>query len=566
MSLIVWGFVIRVPQGGRADDTLAPVTEFFIWFLVLGALAALSAIGIAIVALRGHTVSHWAAVLLAATIAMTAWTYASTVPASIVVRVSGPGSRPGPELAQLAWPMLVAATALLLVGSVWAINTRLSASRVLVAVLSPWTAAGVAACTVAGLLVTSLWWPHIQGHPTTAAPIAVAPLPTALGTEVAYTVALDDPEHLLVAGPGFVTFRPGGEITAYDPVSGATRWTLTMQAFPKDCALDLARSTGAGPNAVVVAQCRRPQLLSVRPVGGGGEAVLMGFDANTGEQLWLNDAGFELPYGTGASESVVAVIRRDEEVGSLDPQTGLVRWVRPSQKGPCEREAHVIDDQIVTTPCYGSVDVRMMDGLTASEKTIALPVPLSTVPTDLEISVLATAGRLLVLQTASRYSSDPTRAARDRTRYMTLVVDISTGVVTFHLSAPGSNPRPPLPGSVVQLGSGDIDGQQYVDIYSMTDREVTRLQPFAAMWPAHDRFQWAQIGDDMVTGAASDERGVHIAVVASNGSVTRRPSLCPERADQRSQGAGIVPVPGAILMLCPPPGVSSDGWDLIGVR
>lgn len=84
----------------------------------------MAALGIGVGALLGRTVSRWAAALLAVTVAMTAWAYISSVPASVAVRVSGFGARPAPELSQLAWPMLTVAAALILTGAVWAINTR----------------------------------------------------------------------------------------------------------------------------------------------------------------------------------------------------------------------------------------------------------------------------------------------------------------------------------------------------------------------------------------------------------------------------------------------------------
>lgn len=562
LAVTAYGFTIRVPNGGRAPDTLAPVTEFFVWCLILGSLTTVAVLGIGIGALLGRTVSHWAATLLAFTVAMTAWTYSSSVPASIVVRVSGLGAQPAPELAQLGWPLLVVAAALLLVGSVWAINTGQSVGRSLLTLLSPWTAAGVALSLVAGIAVAGWWWPRTQTHSATADHVAVAPLPTAVGTRVAYSIPVFDPEHVLAAGPGLLTYERDGAITAYDAATGAKRWHIAAEVFPKDCGLKAVRSTGNTAESVVIAQCMRPQLHEIAPVSPDNEPVLIGFDANTGEQLWLNDAGFELAHGVGASDTVVAVVRRAEEVGSLDPQTGVVRWVRPSDEGPCESTAHVINDQVVTGPCYG-VDIRVADGYTGQERLISLPVALPVVATDLEVVPLGAYDGRLLLQTRSRLRIKPGAAGRERIGVLS--VDIDTGAVTFINSDSESSRRAPVSGPLVQLGVGGRDGELWVEVFSLLSRTLTRVEGFSVSTSLIDGLAWAQIGDRMVTAAARDSKDIFIASAAADGTVIRTPSPCPQRVSG-GRGAGIKAVPGATLVLCPPLGDDIHGWDILGMR
>lgn len=560
IALIAYGFSIRVPHGGRAAETLAPVTEFFVWFLVLGSLTALTVLAIGVGALLGRNVSYSAATLLAATLAMSAWTYTSSVPASIGVRVSGFGARPAPELAQLAWPLLTVAAALILVGSMWAINTRQTLRRSVPAVLSPWTAAGVALSLLAGVAVADWWWPRTQTRVQTAERAALAPLPTSLGSDVAYSLPLYEPENLLPAGPGFVIFHPGGSLTGFDGPNGAVRWKATAQVFPDDCLLDTVRSTGISADAVVIAQCRRPRLHSVTATGGRGEPVLMGFDANTGQQLWLNDDGFELPSGSGRSDAIAAVVRREEQVGALDPRTGTVRWTRPLTEDQWAGWADVINDDIVLTPDYGDATVRVLNGDTGAERLIDLPVQHPSLAT---IPFAADAGLLIVQTRIQERAVNP--ADRPRDTYGTWKIDIATGAVEPIPSIYGANPDFPMPGPLVQLGSESRrDQPRYVEVYSLPQRRLIRVPDVSTSTGLVARYAWAQIGENLVTAADRATDAADLVTVAPDGTVTRTPSPCPvDRVGER--GGGILPVPGATLVLCR---LTQDisGWDVLGLR
>lgn len=563
ITLIAYGFSIRVPHGGRAAETLSPVTEFFVWFLILASLTTLTALGIGIGALLGRNVSYSAATLLAVTIAMSAWTYLSTVPASIGVRVSGFGTRPAPELAQLAWPLLTVAAALILVGSIWAINTRQTLWRSVLAVLSPATAAGVTLSLLAGVAVADWWWPRTQTPVETAERADLAALPTTLGSHVAYSLPLYEPENILPAGPGFAIFDQGGSLTGFDGPTGAVRWKATAQVFPDDCLLDTVRSTGSSADAVVIAQCRRPRLHSVTPTGGRGEPVLMGFDANTGQQLWLNDDGFELPSGTGTSDNVAAVVRRKEQIGSLDPRTGTVRWTRPLTEDEWAGWADVINNDIVLTPDYGNATMRVLNGDTGAERLIDLPIQHPSLET---IPFAADAGLLIVQTRIQGRAVDPTHRPHDT--YGTWKIDVATGAVEPIPSIYGGNPDSPMPGPLVQLGSDGRDEQSYVEVYSLPQRRLVRVMGVSTSTGLVGRYAWAQFGDNLVTAAdrgTSSTDSATLVSVAPDGSLTRTPSPCPT-SGYGDRGGGILAVPGATVLLCQSGEDTGYGWDVLGVR
>ncbi|WP_241473874.1 outer membrane protein assembly factor BamB family protein [Mycolicibacterium neoaurum] len=557
IAVIAYGFTIRIPHGGRAAETLSPVTDFFILYLILGSLTALSLLATAVGALTGRTVSHWAATLLAVTVAMSAWTYISSVPASIGVRLSGLGARPARELAQLAWPLLTVSAALILAGSIWAINTHQTLRRTVLTLLSPWTAAGIAVSMVAGAAVAGWWWPHHQTHMNTAERVEIPALPTTLGDQVAYSLPLYDPENIQAAGPGFVIFDQGGAITAFDGATGAQRWKATANVFPDGCLLDTAQSTGISAQSVVIAQCRRPQLHSVTPTGGRGEPVLMGFDANTGAPLWLNDDGFELANDAGVSDTVTAVVRRNEQVGSLDPHTGSVRWTRPLHDKQWNGSVQVLNNDIVIPP-YRGEPVRVLDGDNGDERLIDFPVDTDNV----ELITLAADSGLLVVQTGT-----PTDNPADypRSTYRTWSIDIHTGAVEQIDSVyRGGRPDFPRPGPLVQLGTQGRDEQRYVEVYSLPQRRLARVIGVSTSTSMVGRYAWAQIGANIINPADQSTDAPTVITVAPDGAITHTPSPCPIEASKR--GGGILTVPGATLMLCPPTDQTSHGFDVLGMQ
>ncbi|MGU3499444.1 outer membrane protein assembly factor BamB family protein [Mycobacterium sp. C31M] len=516
-------------------------------------------------ALSGRNVSRTAAALLAATVALTAWVYLGSVVESTGVRISGLGARPALVMAQIAWPLFAVSAALLLIGAVWAVNTRLSVRRSLLAILSPWAAVGLTASVVAGVGV-SVFWMHGQSRPLTAEPTAAAPFPSTVGTEIAYSIQLHARERVLPAGPGFAVFSAGGGITAYDGGSGAPRWNVPAEVFPTDCRLRAMRSTGVSDDAVIVAECGRPQLHSVRPVNPeAGEPVLMGFDANTGRALWLNDDGFKLAEGAGTSASMVAVSRRNEEVGPLDPRTGTVAWVRPGAEHPCGGSASVVGEALVLVSCFDEAQVRVLDGATGDDRTIDLPVtPTQPNVSTLEISRLAADGTLLILQTKSQKRSNPGES--QPLLFQTWSIDIDTGTVSAIPSVAASIPRPPLPGPLIQLGAEHTEDQTYQDVYSLPARALIRARGLSVSSVFYDALQWAMIGGRPVTAAARADDAMWVASVGPDGSVTRTPSPCPTGDASRTRGASILPVPGAILVLCPHSEPKIDGRDLLGLQ
>lgn len=394
----------------------------------------------------------------------------------------------------------------------------------------------------------------------TAERTALAPMRTSVGSQVAFSLPLDDPENILAAGPGFVIFQQGGSLTGFDGATGAQRWKAAAGVFPTDCLLDTVVSTGMSARAVVIAQCRRPQLLSVRPSGGGDEPVLMGFDANTGEQLWLNDDGFELPSGTGTSDTVAAVVRRKEQIGSMDPRTGTVRWTRPVTEDQWSGWALVIGDDIVMPPDYGNSTVRVLAGDTGDERLIDLPTSHPSLET---MPLAADAGQLIVQTRVQGRAVTPTDRQRDT--YGTWKIDIANGAVEPIPSIYGGIPDAPMPGPLVQLGSDGRDAQRYVEVYSLPQRRLLRVPGVSTSTGLVGRYAWAQFGENLVTAA---DRAIDVATlvtVAPDGTLTRTASPCPKpRYGQR--GGGILAVPGATLVLCQAGDDPIYGWDVRGLR
>lgn len=161
----------------------------------------------------------------------------------------------------------------------------------------------------------------------TAEPVPVPDLPQALGTDVAYSIPVQEAAWVMPAGAGFIL---GGEdaLVAYDGATGQPRWRLPFAALPTRCEPTELRSTGTSPDAVVILGCRQPVDITER-----GDhhrvSVHVGLDALTGRPLWRTDRPWEL---TGPSvlppDAAVVTIENDSGIGALDVRTGELRWRR----------------------------------------------------------------------------------------------------------------------------------------------------------------------------------------------------------------------------------------------
>lgn len=283
----------------------------------------------------------------------------------------------------------------------------------------------------------------------------------------------------------------------------------------------------------------------------------MGFDANTGTPLWLNDDGFELANDAGVSDTVAAVVRRNEQVGSLDPHTGAVRWTRPFNDNQWSGSVQVLNNDIVIPP-YRGAPVRLLDGDNGAERLIDFPVDSN----EVEITVLAADSGLLVVQTGT-----PTGNPADypRSTYRTWSIDIDTGAVDEIDSVyRGGRPDFPRPGPLVQLGTQGRDEQPYVEVYSLPQRRLLRVMGVSTSTSLVGRYAWAQIGANIVNPADQSTDVPTVITVAPDGAVTHSPSPCPLEASRR--GGGILAVPGATLMFCPPTDQTSNGFDVLGMQ
>jgi hypothetical protein len=461
------------------------------------------------------------------------------------------------SLAQAAWPLLVVASLLLLVGAMRAEHAG-SWRRAAGALLTPITVVGLVVSLGIGIAVAQLWHRR-QVHPVTTEPIAIPPYPTTIGSTEAYSLRVAEADQVLPAGAGFVAID-GGDVVAYDGATGAQRWRVPAGAFPSTCDLETFRSTGTAPDSVVIAECVRPTLqpLPEHPTDAQRkESVLLGLDANTGRISWLNDQDLALAFTTAPPTTVVPVTRRGE-VGAIDPHTGALRWTRPGASSPCGESADVVRDDIVILPCYGGTTVRVLDSVTGAERSFNLKLPAELDAHGAMSSGLASDGDTIVVGVRNTtYGKGSAIVA----------VDVATGESSTVTTNANFDPSRQDPGPLLQT-TYSYKELPFVNVFSVAERQSTRISGFtSSSYPVPSGQRWARMGDRMVTAVALDGTARFIAIAAPDGSVVRLPSPCGDDA-RSSDGGGIMPVPGATLVLCPNrgPGRQIIDWEVVGLR
>lgn len=559
-ALAGYALSIRVPVGGRSAVVVASAGGWLTTSLVLAAIATIVAFALGAAALAGIDVRRWAAALLFGVVAIVGSAFLNSGPDDAAAALSGPGARPAVALSLTAWPLLAAAALVLLAGAVWGRRGD-GALRAATALLSPLLVVGLIVPAVVGVAVAKRWDVG-QVHPHTVPAITVPDYPTSLGADVAYSVRAEGPENVLPAGPGFVVFAEGGGIQAFDGATGAPRWNVPAEVFPRNCSLRGAHSTGTSADSVVVAECVRPQL---QPPSGDypdddEEPVLLGFDANTGNVLWLNDQNFGLADGGSGSDAILAVARRGE-IGSLDPHTGAVRWLKPGNRHPCDKSADVVGDDVVVTPCWEDTTLRVFDGMTGDERDVPLPILPGAKPATTTVSMFSAATDGGVVVVTARIQRGPD----SRDEYVTVAVDVTTDNVVAVGNTGDVSPRAPRPGAL--LGVSLVDPMA-AGIYRVAERRLVEIPALdvGSSYAGSGR-TWAPLGDGMVTAAARDaDRNAHMATAAGDGTVTERSLPCPN-AKAIDTEPGVVAVPGALLVVCPPSmGRALDEWNVVALR
>ncbi|MFZ2512235.1 MAG: PQQ-binding-like beta-propeller repeat protein [Gordonia sp. (in: high G+C Gram-positive bacteria)] len=392
--------------------------------------------------------------------------------------------------------------------------------------------------------------------PGSGAAARIAAVPTELGSEVSYTVA--GAEYLLVAGAGFVTWSigdpaaadRGGAVSkhrAYEGATGRLLWEFDSQESPWKCGA-LPTTTGPGAGAMLVFTCTAVARNWPANTWSAAAAVpiLIGLDALTGAVRWTNADGW-LRAGQVRSPADLIAVRRGDELGALDPQTGVVRWSH-RLTAPCLTDPVLQPESSVAigagivwaNPCGGVSIFAAADG---AETRVATPVSGSQ-PGAYQDGYLVAAGgtRVLVRAYPGSYTDGDARY---------FVVDGSTGTaqaLPADLRTFGSSVNPAWSAdSAVQLSPRGSSSSN-IRVLNLLTGEFVRLDGVTAgsVAPvASELGGWAVVGDTLVSAqaaAAKDGEPYPLLLVAPDGSVQRRPSPCP--------GAKVFPVPGAVVFQC----------------
>ncbi|QZH65614.1 PQQ-binding-like beta-propeller repeat protein [Mycolicibacterium farcinogenes] len=537
-ALSAYAFLMRVPDG-LSSDRLGPVTG-----LLLGSLVAVIAVASLLIlqaarVLAGMRIAVQIAWIATGIAAVTAWSHLSTVVTDRAKLISGPGSHPAIAAGQTSWLLLAMAATLL---SAAAVAARRRETPVPWAVLGGATAVGLVVALVAGVTVMTL--SGRSANATTAAAVATPETPTTIGTHVAYTVVDNSAEFVLPAGPGFV-LPAGGAIVGHDGPTGSERWRFPVALFPTDCKLTYLKSTGIAENAVVLAECRRnTAFLDSGNNEYGTDPFLVGLDAMTGAVLWSLDRGWALK-GPTLLPAGVAPVRRGDDIGVLDPRTGELRWQQPiDDDARCDpRETiYALPRAIAYAAKCGNADtMHVLDANTGAARTIDLTF-VANQPTDLAFDAVAADGNVIVVRVDGfDDGADPLLAVHtDTGRVETILSDGGVRAYDVFSARDGQ-----YPGPVLQLDAR-VRTDESVNLYRVA--EGATIHAPGVNTSDRDTYtaqHWAQIGDQMVTAAAQDEEDHWTLVVVNpDGTSTSRPSPCGVDI------GGLVPVPGAILLLC----------------
>ncbi|MET9201519.1 hypothetical protein [Gordonia sp. NPDC003585] len=388
-------------------------------------------------------------------------------------------------------------------------------------------------------------------HQPKAASVPVPPLPTTVGTRIAYTIPARSAGDVLEAGPGFVV-RGADGLVAYDGSTGARRWSIESSDLGSLCGGELlrrmsrtlgvaspraeasVRTTGIGRDATVVVTCSR---------------WIVGVDAMTGSVRWVNSEGWDV---YDATPDVIAVTKDDRSsqhaaVAAMDPRTGKVRWVMGASDCT-DAESLMVVERVIVQEDRCSVSgrwLRMLDVHSGIERYIAMPewaVRSQEWPRRV-IRALARSGSVLAIEVSmggTDYRTWDTGivAVDTRSRGVREVVPHSTKSEYWLVDRYGSE-WPPS-GAITPLASTS-DQVMFLRLPAgrvehHSAREVFSSDVRAEQW-------WTLVGDTAVTALGRPESGA-IVTISPDGRVVSRPGPCG-----RDEG-GVMTVPGGLLVLC----------------
>lgn len=559
VALSLYTFARRVPDG-LVSDRLGAATRVLGGSLAVVVVTALVLAVGGLAVLAGREVARKAAWALTIIAAATSFAFLSSLLRRSTEAVSGVGARPVVSLAQMSWLSLVIA-AVLLVAAATVPQDKTQRQPVKWPALAGFGVAGLVVALVAGFGVVALTQ---RGAPrvSLAGAIAVPDMPTALGSDTAYTLPTKYVDWLTPAGPGFALVNAGA-LTAYNGADGGQRWRFPLKSLPTRCDLWSIRSTGTAPDAVVIVECNHD--------AGYGEPrtdpVLVGLDAMTGQPLWTLDKGWSLRSRILLPSNTVPMVNRERnELGSLDPRTGALRWTWSLDESDkqCSDTGYVgaLDGAVMyANPCGSVLRVHVFDAVSGSDQMFDAPVPQEFSSGKWSIEPRATDGSTAVVRISQNVSGN----------YASAVLSIDTAGARVdvlplkYLDDGNSGRTQQYPGPFLQLDYGS-DPEDWVDLYRLSDRSTTHVAGLdiytATPYAPYTSMAWAPVGAELVTAAAiDDDYNKQLASVSRDGAVTRRPSPCGDDV------GGVMPVPGAVLVLCQRSvGDKVLGYDILGLR
>jgi len=521
-AVSAYTFVRRVPDGlitdGLGRSTAALGASMMVTTLMTILLAVQS-----IRALFGRRLIGAASGMMLTVAAAGAWVCFGDWPRDQLSRISGPGASPVLALTRTSWLLLTLSAALLLGGVLGVRRRKVPAGWRLVLPLS---AAGVAVSLIGALGVSAT----VPSTLLTASPIATSQYPKDVGATVGYSFTLpgESAGRVLPAGPGFVAFRDGAYV-AYDGRTGAQRWSFSQTRMPAGCHTTDMQSTGTGPEAVVVLACE------ISDYPNPSIPYVVAIDAMTGRYLGsTNVAG--ILRGQDLVEGRFVAVKRGNEIGALDPRSAALRWTRtlacPNEHNGPYPLAIFTATKGIGYLCARESTMHLLDADTGDDHPIGLNViehPASAV----NCTILAIAGNTILIRAG--VTNDAAEAV--------FLVDVGSRAVTrLPASRTVVPPLGSVPGPAVQLTDSGAENPQ---VYRFDQRRMTSVAGVKVQntrVPTDQR--WAVVGDRLVTAAATDGRNALLTSVAADGRVTSVPSPCGRDT------AGIMPVPGAVLLLC----------------
>ncbi|MEE3849871.1 PQQ-binding-like beta-propeller repeat protein [Gordonia sp. LSe1-13] len=559
--LAIVALVFRRPENWIGGDFGAATTYLAI---SLSAGVAVGAIVIALTVFLVHRrpITMPVAAFAACVTAVVAFVYLGEPAQDAEFALSGPGAYPVVELSRLTWVLYAVASLALLTAAVTDDVRARSGPR------SRWTGTVIAlvvalAVSVSGVAVASA----SRAGAALAAPIAIPMTPTSVGHQVAYRLRSTISQHMVPAGPGFVTVDEEA-VTAYDGASGRSRWRFATDELPEGCSPYAAWSTGTDVDSVVVVQCAEDDDYTPAALDEQADAGLIAFDAMSGRHLWTNSEGWAVrSRAVSDGDGAVGVVRgegADARIGALDIRTGHVRWNRSIPECADRWSATTATHSVVVFElCPGPKDVAAVsfDLTTGEPQRIPIDLPRwRDADAVIMWDVLAVMGsRVAVRYNLDRVTRNEALAVIDTA---TATARVDWGQVEWLHLAPEEGL---VPGDVAQLVAHP--GDDVTDVLMMPSGERRRIGGVEARtsWssPALNTGRWAMVGDDLVTATVfARDRPYQMVTVHPDNTLSRRPSPCG-RASGR-----LVPVPGSLLLVCPLPFDEQrpSGTEIIALR